>query len=651
MPKKIINPMSFFKNKEAPKGQFKQAANDNNGNINSINKALGSHFSSQQSQIKALSSNISNIEEKAQQTAKKVDSTNSLLQQSIAVQNTILRTLKTLVSKVETIEKNDIGGDKEKNDSLGKRLLKGMGLSAAAIGLITGASIIGNNNIGANPEGGSQIPEYTGKGVEAKGSAKEAIDFFVNKGWSREQAIGIASNLEVESKFQTNAIGDGGKAYGIAQWHPDRQANFEKVYNKKIRDSNFQEQLEFVNWELNNTEKRAGDLLRKAKSAGEAADIIDEHYERSKGIHRKQRINIAQKYEKSQDSAVKVDTSKPQPDLSVSGETGSFAAKLQSNETSTDTKKSSETPEKSKDGQVIQDQEKVAAIRKEPISTGLLSVLEKAAAAAGVIVRVQSGGQPAEGGKRTGSTRHDRGMAADIDLYSGDRKLTPRNSEDLQIFKKFVAAASAAGATGIGAGEDYMSKDGSRIHVGFGSQALWGAGGSGKNAADWLREAVGGIPGGESPGPNLSRRESYAGSPMRGMMNPMRNTLAGIGGLFGPKGAAIGGIAGMLLPTIENILGDIQSENKAGAMQSGASYDQAKLKRNAIDQAAVKKETEQQPAAAAPKQQETPQQQSAQQNTVTPTITDTAATPEWIGSFRAGIKHAYLDFDGKMIYI
>jgi hypothetical protein len=141
---------------------------------------------------------------------------------------------------------------------------------------------------------------YTGKGVAASGSAKEAIDFFEGKGWTKAQAIGIAANLEVESKFKTNAVGDGGKAYGIAQWHPNRQRKFQEVYGKNIREAGFKEQLEFVNWELNNTENKAGNLIRQTQNAGQAAAAVDQHYERSSGIHRQIRINTAQKYEKGE---------------------------------------------------------------------------------------------------------------------------------------------------------------------------------------------------------------------------------------------------------------------------------------------------------------------------------------------------------------
>jgi hypothetical protein len=121
------------------------------------------------------------------------------------------------------------------------------------------------------------------KGIGETGNATEAINYFTQNGWTREQAAGIVGNLQAESgpNMKTDSIGDGGKAYGIAQWHPDRQAVFKKVYNKDIREAGFKEQLAYVNWELNNTEIAAGRALRAAKTAEEAADLINRLYERS----------------------------------------------------------------------------------------------------------------------------------------------------------------------------------------------------------------------------------------------------------------------------------------------------------------------------------------------------------------------------------
>lgn len=134
-----------------------------------------------------------------------------------------------------------------------------------------------------------------GRGVGETGNAREAVDFFTSKGWTPAQAAGIVGNLQAESgpNLKTNAIGDGGRAYGIAQWHPDRQANFEREYGKNIRRAGFKEQLAFVQWELENTERKAAAMLRRAKTPQQAAWVFDEYYERSSGAHRQKRINNA----------------------------------------------------------------------------------------------------------------------------------------------------------------------------------------------------------------------------------------------------------------------------------------------------------------------------------------------------------------------
>jgi len=168
-----------------------------------------------------------------------------------------------------------------------------------------------NNTITANPKVASSLKQSTQADVKARvqnvatgdakggagatGSASTALKFFISKGWTTEQAAGIVGNLQAESgaNLKTDAVGDAGQAYGIAQWHPPRQKDFSKTIGKDIRGSSLQDQLTFVDWELNNTERNAGKQLKTAKTAEEAAWIMDEYYERSTGAHRQNRINNA----------------------------------------------------------------------------------------------------------------------------------------------------------------------------------------------------------------------------------------------------------------------------------------------------------------------------------------------------------------------
>lgn len=112
------------------------------------------------------------------------------------------------------------------------------------------------------------------------GRLQDALNFFLGRGYSKEQAAGIVGNLHGESGMDIGAIGDGGKAYGLAQWHPDRQSAFKRLFGKDIRQSSFGEQLSFVDWELRNTEKRAGGFLAGATTVEGATAAFMKYYER-----------------------------------------------------------------------------------------------------------------------------------------------------------------------------------------------------------------------------------------------------------------------------------------------------------------------------------------------------------------------------------
>jgi len=119
-----------------------------------------------------------------------------------------------------------------------------------------------------------------GGGKAGSASASGIIDYFEKQGWTKEQASGIAANLSRESNFNPRAIGDNGSAFGIAQWHPYRQAAFKEQFGKDIRESTLEEQLAFVQFELTKGSRQfAGRLLKKAGSPEEAGSIVSRFYE------------------------------------------------------------------------------------------------------------------------------------------------------------------------------------------------------------------------------------------------------------------------------------------------------------------------------------------------------------------------------------
>ncbi len=136
----------------------------------------------------------------------------------------------------------------------------------------------------------------------------------------------------------------------------------------------------------------------------------------------------------------------------------------------------------------------VGKIRDLPIGSQLAALLKSAAEATGVDrVFIISGSQPGSSGQSTGSTRHNNGRAADLQLFVNGGVLTFSDANGGQ-FASFVKACAARGATGIGAGVHYMGNK--TIHVGYGtspqdhSKLVWGANGASANAPQWLRVAA-----------------------------------------------------------------------------------------------------------------------------------------------------------------
>ncbi len=146
-------------------------------------------------------------------------------------------------------------------------------------------------------QGSTQIPDRAEKltTTTATGNPKIAMEFFLDQGWTPEQAAGLVANLQAESYDHIDPAAFNAKeqAYGIAQWRGPRKRDFEREMGRPIKGSSLDDQLKFVQWELNNTEKRAGRRLKQAATAAEAAAIVDEFYERSAGIHRQERIALA----------------------------------------------------------------------------------------------------------------------------------------------------------------------------------------------------------------------------------------------------------------------------------------------------------------------------------------------------------------------
>lgn len=165
------------------------------------------------------------------------------------------------------------------------RLLPWLSRAAGAAGLLLYSGGLNNGEeaelarrrAGSGKVGGPA----TASAEDPPRNAVDAVSFFQRMGWTKEQAAGIVANLRAESNLNHRAVGDNGQAIGVAQWHPDRQSNFKAWAGKDIRESSLMEQLQFVNYELTQgAERRAGALLRAARNAQQAGEIVSRYYER-----------------------------------------------------------------------------------------------------------------------------------------------------------------------------------------------------------------------------------------------------------------------------------------------------------------------------------------------------------------------------------
>ncbi|MFC4822630.1 phage tail tip lysozyme, partial [Dokdonella ginsengisoli] len=149
---------------------------------------------------------------------------------------------------------------------------------------------------GSNGSGGAQgVQGPSGVSGATPGSLQgrinEAMGFFESQGWTRAQAAGIVGNLQAESGVDPNrAQNGGGPGYGLAQWEAPRQADFKAWAGKDIHQSTFREQLEFIQHELTTSERGAGNALKGATTASEAAQIVCNKYERPGIPHMETRI-------------------------------------------------------------------------------------------------------------------------------------------------------------------------------------------------------------------------------------------------------------------------------------------------------------------------------------------------------------------------
>lgn len=143
---------------------------------------------------------------------------------------------------------------------------------------------------------------------EMKRSMEEGMNFFMSKGFTREQAAGIMGNLAHESGLNAAAVGDSGRSFGIAQWRDERRnALYRFARENGLNPKEYQTQLMFVMRELETTENATYRALMTAKTPESAAQIFSKGFERPGNPMMASRIGYAQEAMKSAMTEIPID--------------------------------------------------------------------------------------------------------------------------------------------------------------------------------------------------------------------------------------------------------------------------------------------------------------------------------------------------------
>lgn len=111
-------------------------------------------------------------------------------------------------------------------------------------------------------------------------AAIQIYKFFIGKGLTSAQAIGIMTQADAESSLRPAVVGDHGTAFGLWQIHPQRADAIKAKTGIDVRNATIEQQCEAVWWELNNPERAAFQHILAGKTAYDCAHDACRFYER-----------------------------------------------------------------------------------------------------------------------------------------------------------------------------------------------------------------------------------------------------------------------------------------------------------------------------------------------------------------------------------
>lgn len=240
---------------------FRKAANDNNNNLSRIVKDIAKTFTQQRKDISSIEEAISESINEQQATSAKVDRLANIFGESITLQSQMVVQLKNIASGMNAVNDNIV----QMSNAIGNPSNPIQGsLLGTLSGMALGAGVAGMGQEAFNTMTG---PGYKPSGGEIA-SGEKVVSGLMQRGFSKEEAAGLAGNISAESRFNsgvTNQIG----AFGLMQWLGSRKKelfSFAQSQGKSPADLNLQ--LDFIKKELKGGGGETEAFNRAVKESG-----------------------------------------------------------------------------------------------------------------------------------------------------------------------------------------------------------------------------------------------------------------------------------------------------------------------------------------------------------------------------------------------
>ena len=206
-------------------GQFKSAAENSNGNVAKVLKDVGNIFSSQKRDLADLVSNVQSSIQSNETVGRKIETTNSLIQQSMNIQQQMLQQLFYITKEM----KNSNTGGKKESGGIGSAI---GGMAGKAVGGVGGAVLGGlaAGGVGLGAYGAYKMQTRQAAPIMGPGGAAGG-----NVDYNKQHVLKALNDAGITDNATRAAIA--AQVQGESGFKPQTEKSYENTSVENIRKS------------------------------------------------------------------------------------------------------------------------------------------------------------------------------------------------------------------------------------------------------------------------------------------------------------------------------------------------------------------------------------------------------------------------------